>query len=139
MILTEMMLPPRSLPLVAMLFAFCRSVCVTSAQPAVPVSIGQNFTGSTFGTDSAAIPADGNGVIGPAHFVEFINGSFAVYNKANGQNVKRISDLKFWSNAGVLLSTSDGVADPRIIYDPTVQRWFASMVDFDGNATDPTL
>jgi hypothetical protein len=137
--LTEMTLPPRSLPLIALLIAFCRSVWVTSAQPAVPVSIGQNFTGSTFGVDSAALPADGNGVIGPQHFVEFINGSFAVYNKTNGQNVKRISDLKFWSNAGVVLSTSDAVTDPRIIYDPTAQRWFASMVDVDANATDPTL
>src|SRR6185503_18913222 len=100
-----MTLPPRSLPLVALLFAFCRTVWVASAQPAVPVSIGQNFTGSTFGDDSAAIPADGNGVIGPQHFVEFINGTFAVYNKTNGQLVKRVSDLQFWSSAGVSLST----------------------------------
>jgi hypothetical protein len=113
---------------------------VTTAQPAVPVSIGQNFTGSSFGIDSSAIPADGNGVIGPQHFVEFINGSFAVYNKTNGQNVKRIADSKFWSNAGVLLSTTDAVTDPRIIYDPTVQRWFASMVDLNAAAvSDPTL
>jgi hypothetical protein len=111
-----------------------------SAPAAVQVSIGQNFTSSTFGVNSSGTPADPDGAVGPRHFVEFINGSFAVYNKTNGQSVKRISDLKFWSNAGVQLANSDGVADPRIIYDSTSQRWFASMVDFDaGAASDPTL
>src|SRR5436190_18395529 len=102
------------------------------AEAAAPtITIGQNFTGSTFGVNSSATPADCNGVIGPRHFVEFINGSFAVYNKTNGQSVKRLSDLKFWANAGVVLATSDIVTDPRVIYDPTVQRWFATMVDAD--------
>ncbi|PWU10250.1 MAG: hypothetical protein C5B50_25900, partial [Verrucomicrobia bacterium] len=61
------------------------------------------------------------------------------YNKTNGQNVKRISDLKFWANAGLVLASSDIVSDPRIVYDPTSQRWFASMVDADSSAADPTL
>ncbi len=105
--------------------------------------IGQNFTGSTYGINSAAIPPDANGAVGTRYFVEFINGTFAVYNKTNGVNVKRIADTKFWSNAGVVLATSDGITDPRVIYDPISQRWFASMVDFDANAAggggDPTL
>jgi hypothetical protein len=114
-----------------------------SASPVPSMVIGQNFTGSTYGLNSAAIPADANGAIGPGHFVEFINGTFAVYNKTNGQSVKRIADTKFWSNAGVILATSDGISDPRVIYDPISQRWFASMVDFDANTAgsggDPTL
>jgi hypothetical protein len=123
----------------AVLSALC--LCQGSAAVPVPsVTIGQNFTGSTFGTDSAAIPADGNGVVGPQHFVEFINGTFAAYDKTDPSIVTRTSDLIFWNDAGVTLSSSQGVADPRIIYDPTVQRWFASMVDFDAAAaSDPTL
>jgi hypothetical protein len=78
-------------------------------------------------------------MIGTRYFVEFINGSFAVYNKTNGVVVKRIADTKFWANAGLILATSDAITDPRVIYDPVSQRWFASMVDFDANATDPTL
>ena len=105
----------------------------------VAVQIGQNFTGSTYNLNSTALPPDPNGAIGPRHFVEFINGSFAVYNKTNSHNIKRISDLKFWSNAGVILSTDSGVSDPRIIFDPVSQRWFASQVDLDAAAADPTL
>ncbi len=120
----------------------CPSV-VKSANPVPSVVIGQNFTGSTYGVNSSAIPPDANGAVGPRYFVEFINGTFAVYNKTNHQTVKRIADTKFWSNAGVLLATSDGITDPRVIYDPISQRWFASMVDFDANAAgsggDPTL
>jgi hypothetical protein len=124
---------------VALLLAFCRLVCVTTAQPAVPVSIGQNFTGSEFGLDSSALPADANGAIGPRHFVEFINGSFAAYDKTNVTQVTRMSDLIFWNDAGVSLAATQITTDPRIIYDPTVQRWFASMVDADGGSADPTL
>src|SRR5689334_19063902 len=98
----------RTLLVAALFFAFPQTVLFVCAQPVV-TSIGQNFTGSTFGVNSSATPADGNGVIGPRHFVEFINGTFAVYNKTNGDQVKRISDLKFWSNAGVVLSTDSAV------------------------------
>ena len=124
----------RDLP-IACVFLFV----VAAAQAEVPWQIGQNFASSTYGFNSQALPPDPNGTIGPRHFVEFINGSFTVYNKTNGQSVKRISDLKFWSDAGLIISPDAGVSDPRIIYDPSSQRWFASMVDLDAFALDPTL
>jgi len=117
-------------------------LCLSSrilAGPTPTLTLGQNFLGSTYNLNVTSIPPDSNGAIGPRHFAEFLNGSFAVYNKTNGQNIKRISDLHFWSNAGVVLSTDAATTDPRIIYDPSVQRWFASMVDLNQNATDPTL
>src|SRR6266478_4186019 len=130
---------PSRVRLAALLVSLC-SALRGAAAPIPTMSIGQNFTSSTFFVNSQATPPDSNGAIGPRHFVEFINGSFAVYNKTNGQNVKRVTDLHFWSTAGVSLSTDSAVTDPRIIYDPTVQRWFASMVDFDANApVDPSL
>src|SRR5579863_7430813 len=68
---------------------------------AAGLQIGQNFTGSTFGPDSNASPADGNGAAGPQHFVEFINGRFSVYDKTTGSRVLTMTDLDFWSAAGV--------------------------------------
>lgn len=102
------------------------------------VTIGQNFLASSFETNSQAIPPDANGVIGPQYFVEFINGEFACFDRTDPGNVFRESDLIFWSDAGINLSSSQAVTDPRIIWDPLSQRWFASMVDFDANASDPT-
>ncbi len=115
-------------------------LCLASAANAAPlVSVGQSFTASTYNLNVVALPPDPNGAVGPQHFVEFINGSFAVYSKTDGQIVKRVTDLHFWSTAGVVISPDDVTTDPRIIYDPTVQRWFASMVDASGSAVDPTL
>jgi hypothetical protein len=109
-----------------------------SVHAQVLVAIGQNFTGSTYGVNSQALPPDANGAIGPRHFMEFINGTVAVYNKTNGLSVQRKTDLKFWSDAGLIISPDSAVTDPRVIFDPTIQRWFASQVDFDSTAPDPT-
>lgn len=102
---------------------------------ATVLEIGQNFTGSRSGTESDATPADANGAIGPAHYVELINGRFSVYDRTNGRRVRTMTDLIFWKNAGLALPTRFAVTDPRVIFDPDTQRWFASMVDFDASTT----
>jgi hypothetical protein len=111
-----------------------------SSHAQLSVHIGTNFTSSTYGVDTLAIPADSNGAIGPNHFMEFINGTVAAYNKTNGNRNLRESDLSFWSKAGVSIPSTFEVTDPTVIYDPLSQRWFATMVDADASAPsgDPT-
>lgn len=123
---------------------FCLFLSIAIGHTQVTVQIGQNFTGSTYYNgnnvgNSSAIPPDSDGAVGPNNFVEFINGSFTVYNKTNVLNKVRFSDEQFWANAGVVLSPDSAISDPRIIYDPTTHRWFASEVDLNANALDPTL
>jgi len=116
------------------------TVCqITVHASPLPVAIGVNVTASTYGNDSSALPPDPNGAVGPQHFVEFINGAFVVFDKTDGSNIKDISDLEFWSDANLIISPDDVVTDPRVIYDPQSQRWFATMVDVNANAADPTL
>src|SRR4051812_45094751 len=107
------------------------AVLAMSGSAAPLVVIGQNFTGSTFGTDSFADPPDTDGAIGPNHFVELINGRFSVYNKSTGTRVQTMTDVTFWSRAGYTVPSNWDVTDPRIVYDPVVQRWFAVEIDFD--------
>jgi len=102
-------------------------ICTTTGGAPV-LRIGQNFTASTFGPDSTAVPPDTDGAVGPQHFVEFVNGRFAVFDKA-GKLLSSTGDIAFWTNAGVTIGTSIDVTDPRVIYDPSSERWFASMVD----------
>jgi len=123
---------------VAALLVFGNLFLLPSAQAALQVQIGHNFAGSD-NSQTGITPADGNGAIGPKHFVEFINGFFCIYAKTNGLRIRRISDLQFWANAGVVISTDAMVSDPRVIYDPASQRWFASQVDLNASATDPTI
>src|SRR5262249_2004240 len=84
------------------------------------VTIGTNVTGNTL-TDVQNLlgfplaPPDSDGSVGPNHFVEFTNGTFAIYNKSDGSLVgSKITDTTFWSNAGISASLlSQGLSDTR--------------------------
>lgn len=97
----------------------------------VVVAIGQSFTASTLSVDSSAVPPDSDGAAGPLHYVELINGRFSIFDKSNGSKLKTMTDLSFWNQAGLTFPSGWDVTDPRVIYDPSVQRWFASQIDFD--------
>src|SRR6266404_3972021 len=96
----------------------------------IVVAVGQNFAGSTYGNDSPYNPPDCNGVAGPEQFVELINGRFTVYAKTNGSRLQTMSSSSFWTGAGLRFDSGVIASDPRIIYDPSVDRWFASAIDY---------
>ncbi len=93
--------------------------------------LGKNFKGSTLFSDSNFIPPDTDGAIGVDHYVELINGRYSVYRKSDNVRVQTNSLDGFWSNVG--LGSVSGTFDPRIIYDHSSGRWFASAVDNGGN------
>jgi hypothetical protein len=117
--------------------------------------IGQNFTGvtlnNTIALGTGAAPPDTDGAVGPNHFVEFVNGAYAVYNKSNGSQVgATISDATFWANAGISSTLiNQGLSDTHIVYDPASHTWFASEITVKNqgnsillarsNSSDPTL
>jgi hypothetical protein len=101
----------------------------TLAIEASRLTIGLNFTGSTFLVDSGFIPPDTMGAVGPSHIVELLNGHYAVYRKSDGVRVQTSSLDQFWINAGAS-PTAGFTADPRVLYDPFSQRWFASTANF---------
>jgi hypothetical protein len=97
----------------------------------------ENFQGvtlnDTFRLHSAAVPPDSMGAAGPDGFVQLVNGAFAVYQKDGTLAQPLITDHQFWINAGIspgsFPAAGGAVTDPRIIYDPSVGRWFASQAD----------
>jgi hypothetical protein len=100
----------------------------------VAVSIGQNFTGTTSHPANWGDPYPG-GAVGSDDFVELNSDSFAVYSKADGSVLQSMGSQQFWTSAGVTLSLSNnaGTFNPSIVYDPTVQRWFAAAVGGDAS------
>ncbi len=101
-----------------------------SAQTIITNFTGVNLT-EVIGLGTGGTPPDTMGAAGTNQFVEFVNGAFAVYNKA-GVRQSIISDIAFWENAGISSSTiSAGLTDPRIIYDAGSGRWFASELTLD--------
>ncbi|HWY29160.1 MAG TPA: hypothetical protein VNX46_00310 [Candidatus Acidoferrum sp.] len=92
-----------------------------------------NFPGVSFNDESplgtGSTPPDTMGAAGTNQFVEFINGAFAVYNKAGVRQIM-ISDTAFWMNAGISSATlSAGLTDTRITYVTGSGRWFASELN----------
>ena len=103
-------------------------------EPASAQVIGQQFTGSSR-AQSGFIPPDTMGAVGPNHFIELINGRYVVYpkfaiNNANGTRTPLFASSlnAFWANAGAT-HTGAFAFDPRIVYDPFSQRFFAASVD----------
>ncbi len=120
---------PRLLALASMTLLIGSGV----ARATLVVQIGQNFTGSTYGVNTFARPPDPNGAVGPVHYVELINGRFAIYAKTDGGLVQSTDDMSFWQSAGITFPAGQAVSDPRLLFDPVSQRWFASAIMFNPN------
>jgi hypothetical protein len=136
-------------PIMKLLQNFAATTAITTATilissssnvlAASSLTIIQNFQGSTF-DQSRFLPPDTMGAVGTNHYVELINGRYAVYNKT-GNGIGTVgttlfaSNLDaFWTNAGVTGFTST-TFDPRVVFDSHSKRWFAASVDRPTNVS----
>jgi hypothetical protein len=117
----------------ALLAAVVGALAVSGATAQI---ITQNYT-ATSQDALLGEPPDTMGSVGVRDFAQFINFEFTVFDKSTGAERQRIDPATFWSNAGVDTSSAFAVSDPRVLYDPTSRRWFASMIDVnvDDNGT----
>ena len=125
----------RALPAGTVLMPSSPVPAAPALSPAAASSLGVSFAGINrwdaeveFG--GSAIPPDTMGAIGPAHFMELINGAVAIYDRANGQ------ELSFFSADAFFASTFFGIdypranmADPRVLFDRRSGRWLACALD----------
>jgi len=115
---------------VTMLMALC--LAPTVADMEFELAAGLGFRGTTR-SQSGFIPPDTMGAVGRNEIVELINGRYRVYDKTDGSVLANSSLNSFWTGAGV--SYDGGFAfDPRVVYDPFSERYFAASVDNAGNA-----
>lgn len=83
-------------------------------------SVGRNF-----------IPPDTIGAVGRSQYVQFVNGGFAVYDKATGSRSSFTSDTAFWQAAG-LVGVPNG--DQRVLYNAKANKFIA--ISFGANTKD---
>lgn len=97
------------------------------------VTVGLNVELSRLGNsagESTFIPPDTMGAVGPSHVVEMINGNFEIFNKATGASISTRTLNAFWTNVvGLTIPAGAGTFDPRIVFDPVSERWFALSID----------
>lgn len=106
---------------------------VPSGAP-VGVAVGLNFDGldaaQTVASGGAFVPPDTNGAVGATQFVEWVNVTFQVFDKATGASVLGPTPGNaFWKGFGGACETrNDG--DIVIQYDKAAGRWIAAQPVF---------
>ena len=99
-----------------------------SPNPPNPPSV--NFEGQsiadTIAVGQGFLPPDTNGDVGPAHYVQTVNVTFRIWDKA-GNPLTPVASLNtlFGPIGGACGSSEDG--DPIVLYDQLADRWLISQ------------
>ncbi len=94
-----------------------------STGPAAPAN-GANFEG--INNVDGVLPPDTVGEVGPNHYVQMVNLSFAIWDRSGSLLYGPASSNTLWSGfGGPCESTNDG--DPVVLYDHLADRWMMSQ------------
>ena len=81
-------------------------------------------------------PPDTDGDVGPDHYFQMINLSFAIYDKAGTKLYGPVDNSTLWNGfIGPWTGTNDG--DPIVLYDSEADRWLASQFAFPNYPSGP--
>ncbi|HMC27388.1 MAG TPA: hypothetical protein VKM56_06300, partial [Verrucomicrobiae bacterium] len=103
---------------------------------------GLTFDGLDFANWGAGHPPDPNGDVGPTYYIQVVNTSIGVFEKATGVRVAAFTFDTFMSQGqfGNLCDT-DNFGDPVVLYDSFEDRWiitdFAFKLDGHRNVINP--
>ena len=105
------------------------SVRQRTVVPFTPV-VGTSFEGlgaGQYGFSVTGAPPDTNGTVGATQYVQWVNTSFAIFNKSSGALIAGpTAGNTLWSGfGGGCESNNDG--DPVVLYDKAAQRWVFSQ------------
>jgi len=99
--------------------------------PDAPAPIA-NFDGVT--NISGVLPPDTNGDVGPNHYMQWVNLSFAIYSKTGTLLYGPAAGNTIWSGfGGVCQTRNDG--DPIVLYDHLADRWMVSQFAVPGGSS----
>lgn len=117
--------PVSTSPDAAVQFAGGRLVSVQSGLNLLGVGLGFVGPAGSFTVNSA--PSDSNGAAGATQFVEWVNSSFAVFDKATGAVVYGpAAGNTLWSGFGGGCETNND-GDPIAQYDKAANRWILTQ------------
>jgi len=101
-----------------------------AAAPAASSSfegIGQGIPGFTV----QLAPPDTNGAVGPNHFVQTVNASFAVFSKTGSLVYGPVAINTLFTGFGGLCE-ADNNGDPSVVYDQLADRWVITQFALTG-------
>lgn len=114
-----------------------------NALPSGPDPAAQRFNGTSLhrgpivnidgvGNVNGVTPPDTDGDVGPDHYFQMINLSFAIFDKTGNLLYGPVDNSTLWNGfIGPWTGTNDG--DPVVLYDSEADRWMASQFAINTN------
>jgi hypothetical protein len=111
------------------------------------VTPGLSFDGQSAADNRAVfgfafVPPDTNGAVGATQFVQMVNVTISVYDKATGSQVLPPTAIHtLWKGFGGLCENGGGTptfadgGDPVVLYDHLAGRWLVTQLQFDPTFT----
>ncbi|HEY4666927.1 MAG TPA: hypothetical protein VIH26_06450, partial [Anaerolineales bacterium] len=84
----------------------------------------QNFEG--INNVNGVLPPDTNGDVGPNHYVQIVNLSFAIWDKSGNLLYGPANTNTLWQAGGGVCATNNN-GDPIVLYDHLADRWLISQ------------
>ena len=85
---------------------------------------------------TGSVPPDTVGDVGPNHYVQMVNTSFAIFDKAGNILQGPVEINQLWTGQGNACETfNDG--DPIVLYDPLADRWLLCQLSLAGDFDNP--
>jgi len=93
-------------------------------------TVGLSFEGlgqGQYGFSVTSAPPDTNGAVGATQYVQWVNTSFAIFNKSTGARIAGpTAGNTLWSGFGGGCQTNND-GDPVVLYDKLANRWVMSQ------------
>lgn len=97
--------------------------------------LGEGFHGPQGDFEVTRLPPDPNGAVGPRHYVQAVNVSLAVFDKAGTVLLGPVPLITLWSGLGGLCA-QDNNTDPIVLYDRLADRWVISQLAYQPGGPD---
>jgi hypothetical protein len=112
-------------------------VLQTNAPTAGMPPVGVSFEGMNIGQACGnCLPPDPNGAVGPNHYVQMVNSSFAIYDK-NGNLLTGPSAINtLWTSTPNSECATHNNGDPIVVYDQLADRWLLSQFVVQASTED---
>jgi transposase-like protein len=97
-----------------------------------------SFKGLDLTNWGAGWPPDTHGDVGPTHYIQAVNTSIGIFNKATGARLAAFTFNNFFIAAGGSgACTTMNYGDPIVMYDQISGRWIITDFAFAGSGTTP--
>jgi len=131
----EMGTPPNAGPNGNGVDAVTQGVVSSSAPAPAPSS---SFAGLDLSTWGAGWPPDTHGDVGPNHYIQAVNTSIGVFDKASGARLAAFTfDAFFQANGASDACATLNYGDPVVLYDQVSGRWIITDFAFAGSGSTP--